>query len=36
MECVSKAGAAERKRPEGKSEKQAASQNPARTTRHKD
>ena len=28
MECVSKAGPAERRRPEGKSEKQAASQNP--------
>jgi hypothetical protein len=28
MECVSKAGPAERRRPEGKSEKQAASRNP--------
>ena len=33
MECVSKAGPAERRRPGGKSEKQAASQNPARTSR---
>ena len=33
MECVSKAGPAERRRAEGKSEKQAASQNPARTSR---
>jgi hypothetical protein len=33
MECVSKSGPAERRRPEGKSEKQAATQNPTRTTR---
>jgi hypothetical protein len=33
MECVSKTGPAERRRAEGKSEKQAASQNPARTSR---
>jgi hypothetical protein len=33
MECVSRAAPAERRRPEGKSEKQAASQNPARHSR---